>query len=194
MIFLAHIYLSGYNEPLMVGNFIGDFVKGNQLNDFESEISRGINLHRDIDEYTDQHIVVSRSKDKLREKYRHYSGVIVDIYYDHFLAKNWHEYHETDLLTFSGRFYSTITSYNNILPKGAKYMLPYMMENNWLYNYSKVEGISRALGGMSRRTKFDSKMDEAVVDLREHYSIFEEEFKEFFSDLESFVDQWLKAN
>lgn len=194
MNFLAHIYLSGNNEPLMVGNFIGDFVKGNQLNDFEPEITRGVNLHRAIDEYTDQHLVVSRSKDKLREKYRHYSGVIVDIYYDHFLAKNWPEYHETDLLTFSGRFYATITSYNNILPKGAKYMLPYMMENNWLYNYSKVEGISRALGGMSKRTKFDSKMDEAVVDLREHYSIFEEEFKEFFSDLESFVDQWLKAN
>lgn len=178
----------------MVGNFIGDFVKGNQLNDFESEITRGINLHRAIDEYTDQHPVVSKSKDKLREKYRHYSGVIVDIYYDHFLAKNWSDYHKTDLLTFTKQFYSAINSYNNTLPKGAKYMLPYMMENNWLYNYSKVEGISRALGGMSRRTKFDSKMDEAVVDLRAHYDEFEKEFKEFFVDLRSFVAQWLSAN
>lgn len=194
MNFLAHIYLSGNNEPLMVGNFIGDFVKGNQLNDFESEITRGINLHRAIDEYTDQHPVVSKSKDKLREKYRHYSGVIVDIYYDHFLAKNWSDYHETDLLTFTKQFYTAINNYNNILPKGAKYMLPYMMENNWLYNYSKVEGISRALGGMSRRTKFNSKMDEAVVDLRSHYDEFEKEFKEFFVDLQSFVAQWLSAN
>ncbi|MTI41634.1 ACP phosphodiesterase [Fulvivirga lutimaris] len=194
MNFLAHIYLSGSNEPLMVGNFIGDFVKGNQLNDFESEITRGVNLHRAIDEYTDQHAVVSKSKDKLREKYRHYSGVIVDIYYDHFLAKNWSDYHKTDLLTFTSQFYTSINSYNNILPKGAKYMLPYMMENNWLYNYSKVEGINRALGGMSRRTKFDSKMDEAVVDLRAHYDEFEEEFKDFFVDLQSFVAQWLNAN
>ncbi|MEQ8244210.1 acyl carrier protein phosphodiesterase [Fulvivirga sp.] len=194
MNFLAHIYLSGNNEPLMVGNFIGDFVKGNQLNDFESEITRGVNLHRAIDEYTDQHPVVSKSKDKLREKYRHYSGVIVDIYYDHFLAKNWSDYHKTDLLTFTKQFYNAINNYHNILPKGAKYMLPYMMENNWLYNYSKVEGISRALGGMSRRTKFDSKMDEAVVDLRAYYDEFEKEFKEFFVDLQSFVAQWLSAN
>ncbi len=178
----------------MVGNFIGDFVKGNQLNDFEAEITRGINLHRAIDEYTDQHSIVSKSKDKLREKYRHYAGVIVDIYYDHFLAKNWSDYHQIDLKAFTLAFYSTIKNYNSILPKGAKYMLPYMIENNWLYNYSKVEGISRALGGMSRRTKFDSKMDEAVVDLKNHYSEFEQEFKDFFIDLQSFVSEWLEAN
>ena len=105
MNFLAHIYLSGNNEKLMVGNFIGDFVKGNQLDSFEKEIKQGVQLHRAIDQYTDSHIVVSQSKDKLREKYRHYSGVIVDVYYDHFLSKNWSHYHAQDLKGFTEEFY-----------------------------------------------------------------------------------------
>jgi acyl carrier protein phosphodiesterase len=191
MNFLAHIYLSGDNEKLMIGNFIGDFVKGNQFNDFESEIGRGIVLHRAIDEYTDQHEVVSRSKDKLRKKYRHYSGVIVDVYYDHFLANNWLDYHTVPLNPFTTTTYQTIQKYDEILPKGAKYMLPYMINNNWLLNYAKKEGISRALSGMSRRTKFDSKMDESIVDLEKHYEEFESEFKLFFEDLRHFVGQWL---
>jgi acyl carrier protein phosphodiesterase len=191
MNFLAHIYLSGDNEKLMIGNFIGDFVKGSQFNDFEPEIGRGVVLHRAIDEYTDQHKVVSRSKDKLRKKYRHYSGVIVDVYYDHFLAKNWANYHAQPLNLFTTDTYQTIQNYNEILPTGAKYMLPYMVNNNWLLNYSKTEGISRALSGMSRRTKFDSKMDESIIDLEKHYEEFESEFELFFEDLRQFVGQWL---
>ena len=139
MNFLAHIYLSGNNEKLMVGNFIGDFVKGNQLDSFEKEIKQGVQLHRAIDQYTDSHIVVSQSKDKLREKYRHYSGVIVEVYYDHFLSKNWSHYHAQDLKGFTEEFYETIKSYTAILPERAAHMLPYMQQGNWLLNYSNIE-------------------------------------------------------
>jgi acyl carrier protein phosphodiesterase len=191
MNFLAHIFLSGNNEKLMIGNFIGDFVKGNQLNDFELEIRRGIHLHRAIDEYTDQHKIVSKSKDKLRAKYRHYSGVIVDVFYDHFLATNWSIYHKKPLLEFTQDTYRIIQSYNDILPKGAKYMLPYMTEHNWLFNYSKVEGINKALTGMANRTKFHSKMEEAVSDLKLHYDELDKEFNLFFVQLKTFVDEWI---
>ncbi|MEQ8424061.1 MAG: DUF479 domain-containing protein, partial [Cyclobacteriaceae bacterium] len=90
MNFLAHIYLSGDNAQLMIGNFIGDFVKGKNLSArYNPDVVLGIELHRAIDEYTDSHDVVQKSKVRLRPKYRHYSGVIVDMFYDHFLAKNW---------------------------------------------------------------------------------------------------------
>ncbi len=175
----------------MVGNFIGDFVKGNQLESFEEEIRMGVNLHRAIDEYTDAHEIVKLSKDKLRGKYRHYSGVIVDVYYDHFLAKNWSTYHKTPLLQFTEETYKQLFKYISLLPSGAQRMLPYMKDGNWLYNYSKIEGIHQALSGMARRTKFNSKMEYAVEDLRIHYSEFEEEFTSFFKDLISFSGDWI---
>jgi acyl carrier protein phosphodiesterase len=184
MNFLAHLYLSGDNPKLMVGNFIGDFVKGKSaLAKFEPEIIRGIELHRSIDAFTDKHSIVSTSKDRLREKYRHYSGVIVDVFYDHFLAKNWSDYHSQPLLDFSLASYKTIERFGDVLPDDVRNMLPYMKRGNWLLNYSFVEGIHRALSGMASRTTFVSKMEEASSELVTHYDAFEKEFQEFFPQL-----------
>lgn len=184
MNFLAHIYLSGSNPKIMVGNFIGDFVKGRNLMDqFEPEIVKGITLHRSIDEFTDHHPVVQESKQRLRPKYRHYAAVIVDVFYDHFLARYWSNYHTEHLSHFSAQAYSTIQDHWLILPEDVKQMLPYMMNDNWLLNYGKIEGIHRALHGMSRRTRFESKMDESVDELKTHYELFRKEFELFFPDL-----------
>lgn len=155
MNFLAHLYLSGDDPKIMVGNFIGDFVKGrNALEQFEPRIIKGIELHRAIDEFTDSHPVVAASKTRLRAKYRHYSGVIVDVFYDHFLARNWNLYHAELLPDFADKAYGVIQSFDLILPAEVKYMMPYMVKGNWLMNYSKTEGINRALSGMSRRTPY----------------------------------------
>jgi acyl carrier protein phosphodiesterase len=92
MNFLAHLHLSGNNPNIMLGNFMGDFVKGKSYRQqYEPEIIKGIELHRSIDEFTDSHPVVTESKNRLRPTYRHYSGVIVDVFYDHFLAANWNQ-------------------------------------------------------------------------------------------------------
>jgi len=184
MNFLAHIYLSGDNPRIMVGNFIGDFVKGrNLMEQFEPEIAKGIALHRTIDEFTDGHPVVLESKIRLRPKYRHYAAVIVDVFYDHFLSKYWNNYH-TELLTdYSAHVYKTIDNHWEILPDGVKYMLPYMIKDNWLLNYGKLEGIERALTGMSRRARHESKMGESIVELREYYDAFKGEFELFFPEL-----------
>lgn len=184
MNFLAHLYLSGDDPKTMVGNFIGDFVKGKSaLENFDRQIVRGIELHRSIDEFTDKHPVVSKSKSRLREKYRHYSGVIVDVFYDHFLAKNWNDYHSQPLLEYSLSAYRKIDDHYAILPADVKNMFPYMKRGNWLVGYSYVEGIHRALSGMASRTTFVSKMEEASGDLTLHYSDFENEFREFFPEL-----------
>ena len=193
MNFLAHLYLSGDNERVMVGNFIGDFVKGrNALEGYEREIVLGIELHRSIDLFTDKHQVVAESKNRLRPKYRHYSGVIVDVFYDHFLATEWPSFHPELLSDYAERVYHTIERFDAILPQAVKYMLPYMTKGNWLVNYSKVEGIHRALSGMAQRTSHESKMDEAMGDLVRHYEDFKKEFHEFFPELKSYSDTWLR--
>ena len=192
MNFLAHLYLSGDDPATMVGNFIGDFVKGrNAMEQFEPAIIRGIELHRAIDEFTDSHAVVTESKNRLRPKYRHYSGVIVDVFYDHFLARNWDQYHQELLPDFADKAYDTIQSYDSILPSDVKYMMPYMIKGNWLVSYSNPEGIHRALSGMARRTPYESKMEEATVDLVASYELFKSEFDAFFPELKSFSQKFL---
>ena len=195
MNFLAHVYLSGNDTQLMIGNFIGDFVKGKDLTaHFDPKIVRGVELHRAIDEFTDRHAVVQDSKNRLRPKYRHYSGVIVDMYYDHFLAKNWNDFHEVPLQDFALSFYEIIKLNQKILPEEVQHLIPYMVRGNWFLNYAHKEGIHRALSGMSRRTSFDSKMDEAIEDLTIFYSEFENEFRKFFPTLKEFSNTWIETH
>jgi acyl carrier protein phosphodiesterase len=194
MNFLAHLYLSGNNPKIMVGNFLGDFVRGRNLERYDNDVACGIRLHRFIDEFTDNHPTVAVSKHRLREKYRHYSPVIVDIFYDHFLAKDWRLYHNENLSAFAQNAYAIISQYHEVLPPDAKHMLPYMINGDWLVNYSKIEGIHKALIGMSRRTKFDSKMDESVTELRNYYSDFQVEFESFFPELKKFSDAFMATN
>ena len=193
--FLAHIYLSGDDPNIQLGNFIGDFVRGRNLTEqFEAGIAKGIALHRAIDEFTDKHAVVKQSKVRLRKKYRHYAPVIVDIFYDHYLAKNWDRYHSTFLPEFAEKTYTMIMSRETILPEKVKWMMPYMMKQDWLTNYARIDGIARVLGGMSRRTPYNSKMHEAVDDLRMHYTDFEKEFFEFFPELETHSKEFLSTH
>ena len=195
MNFLAHLYLSGSDPNVMTGNFIGDFVKGRDMSTkFGKGIARGVELHRIIDEFTDHHPIVRQSKDRLRPKYRHYSGVIIDIFYDHFLAANWKAYAEEPLPSYAGRVYKIILDQGTILPERVNQILPYMMRDNWLVNYAQLEGIQRVLNGMSRRATFDSKMNEATEDLKTFYPEFKSEFEEFFPALKVYSEKWLKLN
>lgn len=195
MNFLAHIYLSGNDPQLIIGNFIGDFVKGGSLiGRYKPQVIKGVELHRAIDAYTDSHEIVQKSKNRLRPKYRHYSGVIIDMFYDHYLAKNWNHFHKTSLSKFAQQFYLLLQENEEMLPKGAQRMMPYMIQGNWLYHYRKVEGLHRALMGMSRRTSFDSKMDESIEELSKYNDLFENEFMEFFPKLKAFADTWIETH
>lgn len=194
MNFLAHLYLSGNNQKIMVGNFIGDFVKGKGYESFESGIKKGILLHRNIDAYTDQHPKFLESKRKLWDKYRHYSGVIVDMFYDHFLAANWASYHHLPLIDYTHDVYDLMEQHNTQLPMKFRNILPFIIKNNWLLNYAHKEGIAQALAGMARRTTFNSKMECAVSDLTQHYSTFQQDFEAFFPDVSVYAEKWLADN
>ena len=180
------------DPEIRLGNFIGDFVRGRDLSSrFSARIYKGITLHRAIDEFTDHHPIVKQSKDRLRPKYRHYAPVIVDIFYDHFLAVNWHLYHSQLLPDFAADCYQYLEKSLPILPEQVRWMLPHMVRGNWLVNYARVEGIQQALNGMTRRSKFDSKMNESVTELIQSYDEFNSEFILFFPLLKEHASQFL---
>ncbi len=189
MNYLAHIYLSGDDEELKIGNFIADSVKGRQFIHYPPGVQKGIILHRAIDTYTDSHLTVRKSTHRLFENYSHYSSVIVDIYYDHFLAANWEDYSNIPLEDYVDNFYDLLHKNKAILPKKVKHFLPIMVEANWLLSYASLDGIGKILWQMNHRTGKRSKMDQAVEDLKIHYPLFENEFKSFFQDLEGFTKE-----
>ncbi|MCX2680160.1 acyl carrier protein phosphodiesterase [Galbibacter sp. EGI 63066] len=193
MNFLAHIYLSGDNPKVKVANFMADSIRGKKYLDYPPDFKKGILLHREIDTFTDAHPTVRKSTKKLHKNYGHYSGVIVDIFYDHFLAKNWSNYSDKPLEEYVDEFYDLLGEYYDILPMNVKKLMPYMIADNWLLNYAKLEGISRVLDGMNRRTKNKSKMNFAILDLEEHYTVFEKEFTSFFEELRAFSAHKLKS-
>lgn len=191
MNYLAHIYLSGNNDFITIGNFIADGIKGSHYKTYPKEIQTGILLHRNIDTFTDSHKIVRQSTKRLHDKYGHYSGIIVDILYDHFLAKNWNQYCNQPLEAYAESFYDLLQDHYRMLPMRIQKMMPYMIADNWLVSYATIDGITKALEGMNRRTKNKSGMHQAVNELELFYTTFETEFTLFFDELMDFSKQKL---
>ena len=183
MNFLAHIYLSGDNDLIKIGNFMADGIRGKHFESYPLEIQKGIILHRAIDTFTDANPIFRQSTKKLHENYHHYAGVIVDVFYDHFLAKNWTKYSDEKLDDFVERFYQSLEDNTAHLSERTKGMMPYMIKQNWLVSYQTIEGINQILTQMDYRTKNESKMRFATNELSEFYSEFETEFTDFFKEL-----------
>jgi len=186
MNYLAHLVLSGNDKELRIGNFIADSVRGKNLSRFPERIAQGITVHRHIDSFTDTHPIVSESKDLIRPQYGLWSSVIVDLYYDHFLAANWSDYHKVGLEEYTIGFYQDLQDYWDILPPRIQRFYPIMVEYNWIYSYRTVEGMSKILYQMNKRTKGKSNMDKAGNELREHYDVLEEQFRRFFKELQDY--------
>lgn len=192
MNFLAHLYLSNNNKNIMIGNFIADHIRGNNYEGFSKEIQQGIFLHREIDTFTDAHPIVRKSKRRLHERYRHYDGVIVDIFYDYFLAKNWANYSEIPLKIYTQSVYDLFDKIKKDLPIKSQQFIKYMIEYDILYNYKFEEGIAKVLNGMNNRTKGKSQMNLAIEDLKELRHELEADFTTFFKDLVEFTHQKIK--
>jgi acyl carrier protein phosphodiesterase len=192
MNFLAHIYLSGNDEEVILGNFIADGIKGKAYENFPKGIQTGILLHREIDTFTDAHPIVRQSTKRLHKNFGHFSGVIVDVFYDHFLAKNWKTYSNEPLDEYVQKFYRLLQQNQDRLPKRIKNMMPYMLADNWLLSYAEVKGISKILFQMSHRIKYKIQLNEAITELEENYTAFENEFTTFFEELSTFCSLKLK--
>ena len=187
MNFLAHIYLSGDDDDIKIGNFLGDFIKGrlNKLTNaqFSLGMINGMALHREIDFFTDTHPIVKQSIDRLQPKYHKVSGIIVDMFYDHILAKNFLQYSSISLPEYSQSFYDLLENRKGEIPKEMDRMVKSMVSHNWLMGYTTYEGIEWALKGISQRLSFDSGMEKATEELRRDYAQYEAEFQLFFPEM-----------
>ena len=187
MNFLAHIYLSGDSDLLKIGNFMADGIRGNQFDTYPAEVQKGIFLHRAIDTFTDAHPIFKESTKKLHARYHHYAGVIVDVFYDHFLAKNWSTYSNENLAVYIERFYQSLKDNTAILSPRTAGFMEVMFRENWLWSYRTVDGIDKILTQMDRRTKNQSHMRTATEELEKFYTEFENEFTLFFEELRAHV-------
>ena len=183
MNFLAHIYLSGDSRELLIGNFIGDYIKGKEYLKYPEPVQEGILLHRKIDNFTDNHAVTRKAKGMVRERYGLYSGIVIDIFYDHFLSANWLEFSEVPLKTYVRNRYRILDSGFSMFPAGVKTWFPYFIKSNWLEAYTTFTGLIMVFKRMSYRTSLPDHSEYAVARLQENYELMEGYFREFFMEI-----------
>ena len=193
MNFLAHLLLSGPADAptypgILLGQFIADSVPGKQLENYPPAVQTGIRLHRAIDTFTDQHPVVRRSTQRLREAgYGKYAGVISDMFLDHFLARNFTEFSTGTLAGFTRRVYAVLQVHEAQMPLRVQQFFPHLVQHNWLLGYAETDGIRRALSGLSRRASSGSGMETAAAELERNYAAYEADFRAYFPELQAYV-------
>ena len=183
---LAHAYLSDRQPGLVIGNFMGDFIKGNPespRHDLTPAEVAGVRLHRAIDTFTDAHPAVAAVRDLLHPRCHKYAGAAVDIFFDHFLAVNFQKLTGEPLSEFVPDFYHVLTENTPRLPPAAERMAGYMIRQDWLTNYQFAEGIDRSLKGVSRRTAYPSGLDTAIIDFTGYYDQIAGHFSLFWPAL-----------
>ena len=188
MNYLAHLYLSGESDEIKLGNFIGDFVKGNKYLQYPEQVAYGIKLHRSIDFFTDQHDDVKKCIALLKPGYGRYSGIVADVFFDHFLAANWREYSVYTLRQFSRYSHAVLLSNFLLLPFRVKQFLPFLIQHKRLESYANPENLIQVLDIMSRRTSLPQNSEWALLILNQEYEQFKSLFKSFFSDLIEYVE------
>lgn len=183
MNYLAHMYLSGNDAEIMVGNFVADAVKGRRMERYSEGIKLGIRLHRAIDSFTDAHPVVTEARKILHPRFHKYSGVVVDMYYDHFLVRYWDDYAAVDLKAFVQENYQILIQHFAILPARVRRFLPHMVRFDWLSSYGDIHHLDQAFKGIASRTDYESGLENAAEALTLHYNKFEMGFRQFFPEL-----------
>lgn len=187
MNFLAHAYLSFQHPQILVGNMISDFVKGAAKNAYPNDIRQGIVLHREIDSFTDSHPATQKAKEIFRPAYRLYSGALVDILFDHYLANDKDVFSEVSLKQFTKNVYTVLEEHTTQLPERFVLVLSYMKTEDWLYSYRFEQGIEKSLRGLIRRAAYLSESSTAYNLFLENYMTLQECYNEFFPDVKQFA-------
>lgn len=189
MNYLAHLYFSGNSQLALLGNLMGDFVKGPSHVYTDHEIINGIKLHLKIDKFTDRHDVVKKSKSRISSARRRYAGIMVDVFYDHFLAKNWERYSDHDFKRQIDFWYLKLAADSEVqLPGRMQYALEKMTEEDWLSTYRTSEGISDTIDRISRRIRFKNNLAGGGSEMVENYAELEQDFHAFFPQLIDYVE------
>jgi acyl carrier protein phosphodiesterase len=183
MNYLAHLFLADDSDEFLIGSFLGDFVKGAVDDRYSEEITRGIIFHRKIDTYADAHERTVASRNLFKPERRRFAGIIVDICYDHFLAKHWPNYSDIKLSAFISYVYETLQTYYEILPERLKYILPRMIKQNWLESYQTIDGVEITLNRISKRITKENSLKGSIEEIRLNYNALEKNFLDFLPDL-----------
>jgi acyl carrier protein phosphodiesterase len=189
MNFLAHVYLSGDNDEIKVGNFIADWIKGSDFKKYSPGIQKGILLHRSIDSFTDNHPTCRKSKSRLAVNYGKYAGIIIDIFYDHFLANMWDSFSKVPLPQYAQNLYLLLGEKAHVFPADIREFIPAFSRRRWLESYATIEGIEKVLAGMSRQTSLPNQTTAAIQILRDSYADFTTEFLDYFPQLVAYVEE-----
>jgi acyl carrier protein phosphodiesterase len=183
MNWLAHLLLSEPTDEFRIGNLLPDMVPLNGLTGLPPGFLRGVNCHRRIDAFTDAHPVVRRSIGRLESRHRRFGGIIVDLFYDHFLAQDWAAYSRLPLERFTEEVYAAFVRQRRWIPAPAVPVLEAMSEGNWLCSYREREGVRIALNRIGARLKKPQQLGEAVADLELHHDALLGDFQQFLPEL-----------
>ena len=183
MNYLAHFYLSGNNDEVLFGNFIGDLVKGKQWKTYRKEVQKGILLHRFIDDFIDKHPLARNSRKRIRSSFGITSAVVLDIYFDHFLSINWMNYNDITLEEFSKITFDRLRPFKNEMTGFYPIMIDKMESESWINSYKSISGTAFVLERMSKRVRFENNWNIAEQVLRDNYEGLQEDFEGFFPDM-----------
>ena len=184
MNFLGHLFLSGTEPLVIVGNFMADAVKGRDYTHLHPALQRGIALHRAIDSFTDAHPANRTGRERVRTHAGRYSGVVMDLFYDHLLASRWSDRSTEPLPEFAQRMYALLLEHDELLPERTARMVPFMVQRDWLTSYATIDGIGRALAGLASRVPMGASMVGAERVLETHIDTYRAEFDAFLPDIQ----------
>ncbi len=194
MNWLAHVYLAEPDVEARLGNLLADLVKGPDRRTMTPAFTRGMRLHQAIDIFTDAHPVVHRSRARIHGDFRHFTGILVDVFYDHYLALDWDRYAPEPLDAFTGRLYAEIRAHPITLPTDAQTALDRMLADDRLSSYRQTAGIAAALQRVSMRltarTGKEFALEKAVSELLANFDALGSDFAEFFPALCEHVERW----
>jgi acyl carrier protein phosphodiesterase len=193
MNYLAHLYLADGSPHSLLGNLLGDFVKGNDLLLYPDGVQRGIRLHRRVDSFTDRHPVVQRSLTRISHRWGWFAGIIIDVYYDHLLATDWDRHSTVPLRSFSDSVYRVLDDHRDLMPDDAREPLARLVRNDRLFSYAHIDGIAAAFESISQRIRdrmprHSVQLEDAIPDLRGCHLDLSADFDAFFPELVAFAD------
>lgn len=189
MNFLGHLYLSGYNTELMLGNFSGDFLKGNSYKAYPANFQKGVLLHRAIDSFTDTHPITRECKLYFSDKYQKYAGIVTDIIFDFFLIQSWELFSTDSLYDFRQWVHNRLKENIEIMPTKAQKIIPNFIQKKWLETYATLNGIELVLSRMAVRTSLPAYSGHAMVVIKRHYNYFLNQFIDFYYDMIDYVNR-----
>ncbi|MBB3240652.1 acyl carrier protein phosphodiesterase [Pseudomonas sp. Tn43] len=186
MNYLAHLHLGGQRPGQLLGSLYGDFVKGRLQGQFDPEIEAAIQLHRSIDVFTDRHPQVDIALSRFSITRRRYAGIVLDVFFDHCLARDWMRYADRPLAQFTCDVYRVLSAESQLPERLAK-IAPHMVANDWLGSYQEFEVLEQVLRGISRRLTRPEELAGAMQELRRLYEPLSEDFRLFYPELQAFA-------